>query len=657
MLDSTAVPGARGAAAGAREGTRLAGCDAPRELLAEIVAQAHACIAVVVGRELRFALVNPAYQAIAPGTPMVGRTYPEVFPDAAAAGAEAAFQRVLETGETWHVDRYRAPIPGEPDATWQGEVVLLPPDAAGQPRALVVIEDVTQRVRAEEALRASEREARASAAELQAVLDSVPAAVWIARDPSATRIDANRVGAEMLGVRPGRNVSVTAPAGERPVNFRAMRDGAEIPEDELPIQAAARFGASVRDCAIDLVFDDGRVRHVIGNASPILGEDGRPRGSVGAFVDITELKRAVDALREAERRKDEFLAMLSHELRNPLAGLRNSVLVLERASPESDRAQRARAVIRRQADHMGRLVDDLLDVTRIARGKIELRRERTDVRPVVSRAAEDFQAAMDQRGLELRWSVPDEAVWVDADATRLAQIVGNLLANAAKFATPGGRVEVTLRAGEGEARISVRDTGPGIDPALLPRIFEPFVQGETTLARGAGGLGLGLALVKGIAELHGGGVAVASGVNGEGTEFVVRLPLSGAPAARPSPPVAPPRAGRRVLVVDDNADAAQALADLLALHGHAVEVALDGPTAVARAVATRPEVVLCDIGLPGMSGYEVARALRAAGVRPLRLVALTGYAQPDDVARVLGAGFDAHLAKPADPDVLTRLLA
>jgi PAS domain-containing protein len=302
-----------------------------RDLLARIVEHAHACIAVVSGRELRFVLVNPAYQAISPGTPMLGRTYPEVFPEAAANGAEARFHHVLDTGERWVVARYHAPIEGKPDATWEGEVVRLPGDPGTPPRALVVIQDVADRVRVEQALVASEREARGRAAELQAVLDIVPAAVWIARDRAGDVIDANRVGAELLGLRPGRNVSITAPEPERPRNFRVMKGGVDVPSDELPIQAAARSGAHVRDCEIDLVFDDGTVRHLLGNASPVLGEDGVPRGSVGAFIDITERRRAVDALRDSERRKDEFIAMLSHELRNPLGALRNSVLVLERS--------------------------------------------------------------------------------------------------------------------------------------------------------------------------------------------------------------------------------------------------------------------------------------------------------------------------------------
>ena len=237
------------------------------------------------------------------------------------------------------------------------------------------------------------------------------------------------------------------------------------------------------------------------------------------------LRESEQSLREADRRKDEFLSMLSHELRNPLAPIRNSVYVLEHADPASEQGRRARAVIERQADHLTRLVDDLLDVTRIARGKIQLRRGRLDLRDAVLCAADDFRAVMDARGIAFHLAVPPAKTWVDADPTRLAQVVGNLLHNAAKFSRRGDVVTLSLDAVDGAAEIRVRDTGPGIDPALLPRVFEPFVQGERTLARTEGGLGLGLALVKGIAELHGGRVRAESAGEGAGAEFVVSLPL------------------------------------------------------------------------------------------------------------------------------------
>jgi CheY-like chemotaxis protein len=303
-------------------------------------------------------------------------------------------------------------------------------------------------------------------------------------------------------------------------------------------------------------------------------------------------------------------------------------------------------------------VDDLLDVTRIARGKIELRRSRIDLREVVLRAADDFRLLMHDRGVSFEVVVPDEQVWADADATRITQIVGNLLHNASKYTRRGDTVVLVMAVNAGAAEIRVRDTGAGIDGALLPRIFEAFVQGERTLARTEGGLGLGLALVKGITELHAGTVRADSAGKGKGSEFTVRLPLLTALDTDAGSQLRSDRrnGGRRVLVVDDNADAAESLADVVRMLGHAVDVAYDGPTAIEKVRANPPNVVLCDIGLPGMSGYDVARALRANAVEGMQLIAVSGYAQPEDVERSIEAGFDGHVAKPCDPTKIELLL-
>jgi PAS domain S-box-containing protein len=383
------------------------------------------------------------------------------------------------------------------------------------------------------------------------------------------------------------------------------------------------------------------------------------------FDDVTDRRRAEEEVRaanarllEADRRKDEFLGMLSHELRNPLAPIRNSIYVLEHTDPDGEQGRRARAVIQRQAEHLTRLVDDLLDVTRIARGKIELRRERADLASIVRRTVEDQRSVVTGRGVRLVTGVPDEVVWASVDSTRISQVVGNLLQNAAKFTPRGGSVAVSLRAARGAAELRVSDTGVGIEQGLLEHVFEPFVQGERSLARTQGGLGLGLALVKGITELHGGTVSAESRGSGKGAEIVVRLPLA-APESRRDAPAANvpgPAKGRRVLVVDDNRDAAESLAELVELFGHTAEVAYDGPSAIAKARASLPEVVLCDIGLPGMNGYDIAKALRADG-GDVQLIAVSGYAQPEDLDRAADAGFDGHVAKPPDPAQIERLLA
>ncbi|WP_242343364.1 PocR ligand-binding domain-containing protein [Anaeromyxobacter terrae] len=369
-------------------------------------------------------------------------------------------------------------------------------------------------------------------------------------------------------------------------------------------------------------------------------------------------RQAEEALRDADRRKDEFLSVLSHELRNPLAPIRNSIYILEHAEPAGEQARRARAVIERQTEHLTKLVDDLLDVTRIAKGKIELRRERVDVAAVARRASEDLRSVIAGRGLALALDLPSDPVPVDGDPTRLAQVLGNLLQNATKFTPRGGTITVSVRAGAEATELTVRDTGVGIARNMLGRIFEPFVQAERSLARTDGGLGLGLALVKGVTELHGGTVRAESAGPGQGTEIIVRLPLAAEKVlpASAAAGVSPMARGRLVLVVDDNVDAADSLAELVQLFGHQTEVAYDGPTALAMARANPPDVVLCDLGLPGMSGYDVARALRAGGSNGVRLVAVSGYAQPDDLKRATDAGFDGHVAKPPDPGVIERIL-
>jgi CheY-like chemotaxis protein len=351
--------------------------------------------------------------------------------------------------------------------------------------------------------------------------------------------------------------------------------------------------------------------------------------------------------------------MLSHELRNPLAPIRNATYLLERADPSGEHARRARGVLRRQSEHLTRLVDDLLDVTRITRGKIALQRSRIDLRDVVERAAEDFRTPMVERDIGFRIELPETEAVVYADPTRVSQVVANLLHNASKFTRRGGEVVLSLGSDGTAAEIRVRDTGAGIAPSVLPRIFDAFMQAEQTLDRSEGGLGLGLALVKGIVELHGGEVRAQSPGLGKGTEFIVRLPLHAgrADATSERAPARAASTGRRVLVVDDNGDAADSLAEILRMFGHEVDVALDGPTALAKLEASRPDVVLSDIGLPGMSGYELAKAIRASGFRGVQLIALSGYAQSEDVRRAMEAGFDAHVAKPPDPEELARLLA
>jgi PAS domain S-box-containing protein len=385
----------------------------------------------------------------------------------------------------------------------------------------------------------------------------------------------------------------------------------------------------------------------------------------GAAVGTAELYARETASRrraeEADRQKGEFLAMLAHELRNPLAPIKNALHILRLRGDDPAAAAKAREVMDRQVTHLARLVDDLLDVTRVSTGKVRLRAERLDLAGVARQAAADHRAAYEAKGVSLAVRAPDGPVWVSGDPTRLAQIADNLLTNARKFTPAGGEVVVTVGEGAGGgAALAVRDTGAGIDPDMLGRLFEPFAQADRTLDRTAGGLGLGLAIVKGLAALHGGTVRAESEGLGRGATFTVTLPtLAGPEAPDPGPPAEDRPARRlRVLLVEDHRDAADSLRLVLEASGHRVEVAYTGPDGVRAAAASRPEVVICDIGLPGLDGYAVARALRRhPATAAARLIALTGYGTDDDRRRAEEAGFDDHLIKPADPAALEALLA
>ncbi len=386
---------------------------------------------------------------------------------------------------------------------------------------------------------------------------------------------------------------------------------------------------------------------------------------LGAYLESLRLqveeRRATQELRNAIVRRTHFLGLLSHELRNPLGPIGNALHVLDRAAPGSQPAQHARAIVSRQLDRLARLVEDLLDATRLASGKVQIQRAPVDLAEIVQRTVEDHRPLFVRSGLGLDLRVADAPLWMDGDAVRLAQVVGNLLSNAVKFANPGGRTEVSVARGAvGTAVVRVRDDGVGIAPDIRGRLFEPFAQGADTLDSSRGGLGLGLALAKGLVDLHGGTIAARGNDVGRGTELVVILPLL--PPQAPSP--APDRAqaagtarARSVLVIDDDVDSAEGLRDFLALSGHAVEIAHDGPEGLRRAAALSPEVILCDVGLPGMSGYDVARALRATPGQRALLVALTGYGSDESRRCALAAGFDAHVLKPVSPDQLGQLVA
>jgi signal transduction histidine kinase/ActR/RegA family two-component response regulator len=370
---------------------------------------------------------------------------------------------------------------------------------------------------------------------------------------------------------------------------------------------------------------------------------------------------------DADRRKDEFLAMLGHELRNPMAAIRNALWVLDEVGSQDEREVRQREIILRQTRHLVRMVDDLLDVSRVTLGKISLQRRPVDLRDVAERCLSELGMKSLARANDLDLAVETRTALVMGDPVRLEQVVCNLLQNAIKYTPRGGRLWISVDTEEAEAVFRVRDTGVGLSPGMLQTIFEPFAQVESSRQRSEGGLGLGLPLVRSLVEMHGGRVEARSDGLGKGTELIVRFPLLSKdrrkPSSRRAPPtgtftLVKPAAGLHVLVIEDNEDGRESLRELLEIWGHQVSVAGSGPEGVEMAFSIRPEVALIDIGLPGMDGHEVARRIRSLlGAGEISLIAMTGYGQPEDRRRALQAGFDRYLVKPVDPAVLSQLLS
>ena len=451
----------------------------------------------------------------------------------------------------------------------------------------------------------------------------------------------------------------------RPIDevFRIVNEATRSPV-ENPVAKVLREGAIVGLANHTvLIGRDGTELPIDDSGAPIRDGRGRVAGVVLVFRDITARRAAEQELHENDRRKDEFLAMLAHELRNPLAPIRNAAHTLALLGTPDDRIHWVSGVIERQVGLMTRLVDDLLDVSRITSGKITLQREPVSIASVIAQSVEAARPPAESRKETLEVDVDPDVGWVDGDQARLVQVVGNLLDNAIKYTEEGGHIRLTARVDGREVVIAVRDSGVGIATDLLPHVFDLFTQADRSLARRQGGLGIGLTLVRRLVDMHGGRVEAASEGPGHGSEFTIRLPRLAVAAAEPGAEPAlearegPPGPARRVLVVDDQPDSTDSLALFLRLRGHQVHTASDGPGALEEFARCQPEVVFLDLGLPGMSGYDVARRLRAMPeARDVRLVAVTGYGTEADREQTRAAGFDVHLAKPVDPHAVEALL-
>jgi PAS domain S-box-containing protein len=504
-----------------------------------------------------------------------------------------------------------------------------------------------------EVLHAARRRAEESRRWLSAVLTGIGDAV-IATNARGRVTFVNPVAGSLTGWEPDEAVG-------RPLQevFRVAAEGTRLPVED-PVARVLHDGAVVGPANhVLLVKRDGTERPISDGAAPIRDGAGRIIGAVLVFRDDTERRAYEDQLLDASRRKDEFLAMLAHELRNPLASMRSAVEILEMPGAE-DQREWARGVIGRQIEHLAYMLDDLLDVSRITRGLIEVHPQLVDASEVIRRAIEVARPLVDDREHLLEVAGRAGPLWVRADPIRLEQVLVNLLTNAAKYTPVRGRISLSSDRADDQVVLRVRDNGTGIPRETLPRIFDLFTQGDRALDRSEGGLGVGLTIVKRLVELHGGTITARSEGRGEGSEFTVRLPA--AEEQRPAPPMPPVKVGQdekpRILIVDDNRPLTFGLSRLLKALGHEVETAHDGPEGIEAARSYRPGVILLDIGLPNLDGYEVARRLRQEeGLGEALIIAISGYGQEEDRRRSREAGMDHHLTKPVDVRTITELIS
>ena len=594
--------------------------------------------------DYRFLEMNPAFESQTGLKDAKGRTIRELTPEIEASWIEM-FAKVAETGESVRFDAGVAALSRRFDV--QGFRV----DHDGSNKVAIVFNDITERTATEKALQESDERYRAASSAVSDV-------VWT-----------NNADGLMVGEQRGW-AHFTGQSREEYKGYGWSN--AVHPEDAQPtIDAWSRAVAEKRRFVFEhrIRRRDGEWRLCSIRAVPILNVDRTIREWVGVHADITDRKRDEERLRslaaelsESSHRKDEFIATLAHELRNPLAPIRNGLQLIKMAAGQPATIEQARSMMERQLTQMVRLVDDLMDVSRINLGKLELRKERLPLSTVLNSALETSRPLIEQMGHALTVAIPDQALIVDADMTRLAQAFLNLLNNAAKYSDPGGHIRVNVDVQGGEVVVAVTDTGIGMDADHLSRIFGMFTQIGGALDRAQGGLGIGLTLVKRLVDLHGGTVVAKSDGLGMGSEFVVRLPRvlespePDVPGAGDEPIVA--RSSLRVLIVDDNRDGADSLSEMLKVMGNDTRTAYDGQQGVNTAREYRPDVVLLDIGLPKLNGYEACRLIREEpDGKGIVMIAVTGWGQDEDRRRSNEAGFDHHLVKPVDPQALLSLIA
>lgn len=647
-----------------REVTTIAGRPRSEEMLHSVVDKAIDGI-ITIDTRGRIESFNPAAEEIFGyrAEEVIGRNINMLMPEPYHSRHDGYLGNYLGTGERRIIGVGREVVGRRKDGSTFPMDLAVSEFMLGERRLFTgIVRDITERKRMEQELRQGLEERAQAEERMRSVVNHVVDAI-ITIDEHGIVATFNPAAEKIFGYTTddviGRNVSLLMPEPDRSRHDSYIANYLRTGQAKIIGVGREVVGRCKNGLAfpMELAINEFRL--------------GKRRYFTGIVRDITErkrleqeLRRRLDELRTEDRQKNEFLAMLGHELRNPLAPMRNALQIIRMPNADLDMVNKARDIMERQLQHLVRLVDDLLDVSRIISGKIELRKQPVDIYWIVERAVETANPIIETREHALHTDLPEKPVWVEGDPVRLAQVIANLLTNAAKYTERAGQIWLSVKREGGLLVLRVRDSGIGIDPEVLPRIFDVFVQADPSLARSQGGLGIGLTLVKRIVEMHGGTIEAHSPANGEGSEFIVRLPVIekkedvlAAETDGPQPRV-PDALHRRVLVVDDNVDAAESITAILRWSGYDARCVYDGPSALEAALDYKPHVVVLDIGLPGLDGYEVARRLRAQPqFAHTPIVALTGYGQQSDRERSREAGFDAHLIKPVDPAVLKAFIA